>query len=164
MDSTSQCLSKAVRYQQLTAKRERQVGATCRHVEELGPSGGNCVLSAELDNGRSTTLVKRTYSLLRLINLDQTVNCRLSSERSPDRMKRSPGQASPSIPDFVSLDPGYAALKFNHRSARQRDVAGDADGAAFGEMERRVLLVIDGLARRAVDRNDDLVAALHRFL
>ena len=56
------------------------------------------------------------------------------------------------------------ASEFNHPAPRQRDVAGDADGAALGELKRRVLLVIDGLAGRAVDRNDDLVAALHRFL
>ncbi len=50
--------------------------------------------------------------------------------------------------------------EFDHRAARQRDVAGDAHGTAFGQMERGVLLVVDILAGRAVDRHDDLVAAL----
>jgi hypothetical protein len=65
---------------------------------------------------------------------------------------------------FARTLPVLLASKLDHRAARQRDVAGDADGAALGQMERGVLLMIDGLARRAVDRNDDLVAALHRFL
>src|SRR5580704_10271089 len=67
-------------------------------------------------------------------------------------------------PDFAPLIRATLALKFDHRAARQRDVAGDAHGTALGELECRVLLVIDVLARRAIDRNDDLVAALHRFL
>src|ERR1700726_1982689 len=53
-------------------------------------------------------------------------------------------------------------LEFDHRAARHRDLAGDAHRAPLRQMERRVLLVIDVLARRAVDRNDDLVVALCR--
>jgi hypothetical protein len=47
---------------------------------------------------------------------------------------------------FARAQPILRASEFNHRAARQRDVAGDADGAAFGELKCRVLLVIDALA------------------
>src|ERR1700676_1304124 len=57
---------------------------------------------------------------------------------------------------------GRTPLEFDHRAARHRDIAGDPRGAALGEMERRVLFGVGVLARRAVDRNDDLVAALRR--
>ena len=56
------------------------------------------------------------------------------------------------------------SLKLDHRAARQRDVVCDVDRAAFREMKRGVLLVIVIFARRAIDRNDDLVAALRGFL
>jgi hypothetical protein len=54
------------------------------------------------------------------------------------------------------------ALKFDHAAARQRDVVGDRRGAATSQMVCRVLFAIDVLARRAIDRNDHLVAALRR--
>src|SRR5262249_10938694 len=53
-------------------------------------------------------------------------------------------------------------LEFDHRTSRHRDIAGDSRGTALGQMERRVLFVIDILARGAVDRNDDLITALRR--
>ena len=46
------------------------------------------------------------------------------------------------------------------RAARERDFVGHDRRAAFGEMEGRILLAIGILARRTIDRNDDLVAAL----
>src|SRR5580704_15810909 len=80
------------------------------------------------------------------------------------RAKRNPTNSREPDDGFRKSSTHPTTLKFDHRAARQRDVAGDADGTALGELKRGVLLVIDVLARRAVDRDDDLVAALHRFL
>src|SRR5260370_36769413 len=62
---------------------------------------------------------------------------------------------------FVYLGETHRS-EFDHRAARNRDIAGDSRRAALGQMERRVLFVIGVLARRAVAWNDDLVAALRR--
>src|SRR3954447_1955412 len=51
-------------------------------------------------------------------------------------------------------------LEFDHRAPRCRHPASNNYRAALGQMERRVLLAIDVLARRAIDRKDHLVATL----
>src|SRR6516164_4545247 len=62
-----------------------------------------------------------------------------------------------------SFPSGWARRsELDHGAASHRDIVGDPNGSALGQMERRVLFVIDVLGRRAVDRNDDLVAALRR--
>src|SRR6267142_382288 len=49
-------------------------------------------------------------------------------------------------------------LEFDHRAPGRRHLARNNYRAALGQMERRVLLAIDVLARRAIDRKDHLVA------
>src|ERR1700686_5657936 len=68
---------------------------------------------------------------------------------------RRPWRRSSRIETMAAIQ---AALELDHRATRQCDLAGDADRASLRQMERRVLLVVDTLGRRAVDRNDDLVA------
>src|SRR5437867_5125580 len=52
------------------------------------------------------------------------------------------------------------ALELDHRAARCRHLAGDNHRATLGQMERRILLAINVITCRAIDRKDDLVAAL----
>jgi hypothetical protein len=63
---------------------------------------------------------------------------------------------------LFSVRTGETHSEFDHVAASHRDIAGDPNWATLGQMERRVLFVIDVLARRAVYRNDDLVSALGR--
>jgi hypothetical protein len=93
--------------------------------------------------------------------------------RSSPKIEVRPGSKSavhassarPDVPGRAIEHPGERGSRrseFDHGAARQRDVVGHDCGAATAQMIRGILFAIDVLARRAVNRNDHLVAALRR--